>query len=186
MKTRINNHTLNTKNKNGAPKVLLVARVSDVEQRKALPAQKKRLFEYAKRCRWIERQDFKYVEFDETAFKENRVTFKELVIQPLQNTPIDSIVVFDKIDRFSRDSTSDERAALTKLFRQGKIEMHFPSDNLFIHKDSPAPDLFRLDIGIALAGYYSSSIRDNVKRRFEQLLADGVWVHRAPVGYKNV
>jgi hypothetical protein len=37
-----------------------------------------------------------------------------------------------------------------------------------------------------LTGYYSSSIRDNVKRRFEQLLADGVWVHRAPVGYKNV
>lgn len=97
-----------------------------------------------------------------------------------------SIVVFDKIDRFSRDSTSDERAALTKLFRQGKIEMHFPSDSLFIHKDSPAPDLFCLDIGIALAGYYSSSIRDNVKRRSEQLLADGVWVHRAPVDYKNV
>ena len=168
------------------PKALLVARVSDVEQRKALPAQKKRLYEYAKRCRWTERQDFRYVEFDETAFKENRVTFKELVILPLQSATTNSIVVFDKIDRFSRDSTSDERAALTKLFRQGKIEMHFPSDNLFIHKDSPAPDLFRLDIGIALAGYYSSSIRDNVKRRFEQLLADGVWVHRAPVGYKNV
>ncbi len=168
------------------PKALLVARVSDVEQRKALPAQKKRLYEYAKRCRWIERQDFRYVEFDETAFKENRKTFNELVIDPLQNTTTSSIVVFDKIDRFSRESTSNERAALTKLFRQGKLEMHFPSDNLFIHKDSPAPDLFRLDIGIALAGYYSSSIRDNVKRRFEQLLADGVWVHRAPVGYKNV
>lgn len=159
------------------PKVLLVARVSDVEQRKALPAQKKRLYEYAKRCRWIERHDFRYVEFDETAFKENRVTFQELVIEPLQNAAQQSIVVFDKIDRFSRQSTSNERAALTKLFMQGKLEMHFPSDNLFIHKDSPAPDLFRLDIGIALAGYYSSSIRDNVKRRFEQLLADGVWVH---------
>ena len=84
------------------PKVLLVARVSDVEQRKALPAQKKRLLEYAKRCRWVERQDFKYVEFDETAFKENRVTFKELVIEPLQNHHRKSIVVFDKIDRFSQ------------------------------------------------------------------------------------
>jgi len=172
--------------KNYEQKALLVARVSDVEQRKALPAQKKRLYDYAKRCRWTERQDFRYVEFDETAFKENRKTFNELVIEPLQNASITSFVVFDKIDRFSRESTSNERAALTKLFRQGKIEMHFPSDNLFIHKDSPAADLFRLDIGVALAGYYSSSIRDNVKRRFEQLLADGVWVHRAPIGYKNV
>ena len=64
--------------------------------------------------------------------------------------------------------------------------MHFPSDNLFIHKDSPAADRFRLDIGISLAAYYSSAIRDNVKRRFEELLSKGVWVHRAPVGYKNI
>lgn len=167
-------------------KILLVARVSDVEQRKALPAQKKRLFDYAKRMLWVEGKDFKYVEFDETAFKENRVTFRGLVIDPLESATNEFTVVFDKIDRFSRDSTSEERAALTRLFRKGRIELHFPSDNLYIHKDSPAADLFRLDIGIALAGYYSSSIRDNVKRRFEQLLVDGVWVHRAPIGYKNV
>ena len=166
--------------------VILVARVSDVEQRKALPAQQKRLLEYAERKHWKENRDFIYIEFDETAFKENRKTFNQLVIEPLQEAKSKQIVVFDKIDRFSRDSTSSERQALTKLFRQGKLEMHFPSDNLFIHSDSPAADLFRLDIGVALAGYYSSAIRDNVKRRFEELLSNGVWVHRAPVGYKNV
>lgn len=64
--------------------------------------------------------------------------------------------------------------------------MHFPSDNLFINKDSQAPDKFRLDIGVSLAAYYSNSISNNVKRRFEQLLADGIWLHRAPVGYKNI
>jgi site-specific DNA recombinase len=168
------------------PNILLVARVSDVEQRKALPAQKKRLLEYAGKNHWKDNIDFQYIEFDETAFKENRKTFNQLVIVPLQSASEKQVVVFDKIDRFSRDSSSDEKAALTSLFRKGRIEMHFPGDNLFIHKDSPAPDLFRLDIGVALAGYYSSSIRDNVKRRFEQLLSEGVWVHRAPVGYKNL
>ena len=167
-------------------KVFLVARVSDVEQRKALPAQKKRLYDYANKKDWKEGDVFKYIEFDETAFKENRKTFRELVITPLEAAKEKHLVVFDKIDRFSRDSSSEERAALTKLFRAGKIELHFPSDNLFINKNSPAPDLFRLDIGVALAGYYSSAIRDNVKRRFEQMLNDGIWVHRAPMGYKNI
>jgi site-specific DNA recombinase len=167
-------------------KALLVARVSDVEQRKALPAQKKRLYEYAQRKRWSEGKEFSYVEFDQTAFKKDRKTFNELVIKPLQEDPQLAIVVFDKIDRFSRDSSSTEKAALTQLFRGGKIEMHFPHDNLFISKDSPAADLFRLDIGISLAAYYSATIRDNVKRRFDQLLSEGVWVHRAPIGYKNI
>ncbi len=167
-------------------KVFLVARVSDVEQRKALPAQKKRLYEYAAKKGWAENEVFTYIEFDETAFKEGRKTFRQLVIKPLTATKENHTVVFDKIDRFSRDSSSEERAALTKLFRTGKIELHFPSDNLFINKNSPAADLFRLDIGVALAGYYSSAIRDNVKRRFEQLLSDGVWVHRAPIGYVNI
>lgn len=168
------------------PSILLVARVSDVEQREALPAQKKRLTEYAEKKGWREHKDYKYIEFDETAFKKNRKTFDELVMMPLRSATGLSIVVFDKIDRFSRDSSSKEKAELTRLYESGRIEMHFPSDNLFIDKDSPAADRFRLDIGISLAAYYSASIRDNVRRRFDQLLAEGVWVHRAPVGYCNI
>lgn len=163
----------------------LIARVSDPEQRKALPAQTKRLKDYAAKLSWAENKDYKYIEFDETAYKDDRKKFRELVIDPLSEEKELVIVVFDKIDRFSRDSSSEERAALTKLFRQGKIEMHFPSDNLFIHKNSPAADLFRLDIGVALAGYYSSAIRDNVKRKFEKKLADGEWPGKAPIGYVN-
>lgn len=173
-------------NKNNQPRTLLVARVSDIEQRKALPAQKKKLYAYATQQNWQENVDFKYIEFDETAYKQNRKTFNELVIEPLTSSLQPSIVVFDKIDRFSRDSSSNEKAALTRLYKSGRLEMHFPSDNLYMHKDSPAADQFRLDIGISLAAYYSSAIRDNVKRRFDQLLNDGVWVHRAPIGYSNV
>ena len=165
---------------------LLVARVSDVQQRKALPAQEKRLRAYAQQMQWKDGKDFEYIEFDETAFGKDRKTFNELVIDRLKASTNKAIVVFDKIDRYSRDSSSSEKQELTRLFQSGQIELHFPSDNLYISKDSPAADLFRLDIGISLAAYYSSSIRDNVKRRFEQLLSDGVWVHRAPLGYKNI
>ena len=164
----------------------LIARVSDPNQIDALPAQKMRLFKYAKERGWLEDKDFIYVEFDETAYKDSRKKFNERVMQPLLATEGLSIAVFDKIDRFSRDSSSEEKAVFTKLWKQGTLEMHFPSDNLFIHKNSPAADLFRLDIGVALAGYYSSAIRDNVKRRFDQKLADGEWPGKAPIGYQNV
>ena len=170
----------------GKLNVLLVARVSDVQQRKALPAQEKRLLAYAEKMEWELGRDFEYIEFDETAFGKDRKTFNDLVIDRLKASEIPSIVVFDKIDRFSRDSSSTEKRDLTMLVETGKLEIHFPSDNLYIHRYSPAADKFRLDIGVSLGAYYSNSISDNVHRRFEQLLSEGVWVHRAPVGYKNI
>jgi site-specific DNA recombinase len=160
---------------------ILIARVSDPDQRQALPAQKQRLLSYAER----ERLAYEYVEFDESAFKDTRPIFAKLVLEPIEKSKEPVIVVFDKIDRFTRDSSSSERQTLNTLRKEGKIELHFPSDNLYVSKDSPAADLFRLDIGIALASYYSSAIRDNVKRRFEQKWRDGEWTGPAPIGYLN-
>jgi site-specific DNA recombinase len=164
----------------------LIARVSDPDQKKALPAQKKRQYNYAKSMDWhVEDVDFVYIEFDETAFKDNRKRFKELVLEPLLAATEKSIVVFDKVDRFSRDSSSDEKVALVKLCKEGKIELHFPHDHLIMNADSSATEWFQLDVNIALAGYYSAAIRDNVRRRFDQMLDDGIWIGRAPIGYVN-
>lgn len=160
---------------------ILIARVSDSEQRKALPAQKQRLEKYAKELGY----EYKYHEFDESAYRDDRQKFAELV-EKIRQVEDFAIVVFDKIDRFTRDASQSEVRAMGSLVEKGKIEMHFPSDNLQITKDSPATDLFRLGIGMLLAKYYSDASRDNVKRRFEQMLSDGIWVHRAPAGYKNI
>jgi hypothetical protein len=149
----------------------------------ALPAQKKRLFAYASR----QVRSYAYVEFDETAYKGARAVFRKKVIDPIMRAQSLVIVTFDKIDRFSRDSSSDERALFGKLLKHGRIELHFPSDNLFIHRDSPAPDLFRLDIGVALSSYYASTTRDNVKRKFEEMVEDRKeWIAKAPIGYRNI
>jgi len=162
-------------------KILLIARVSDIEQRKALPAQRQRLEIYAKQLG----DPYEYFEFDESAYKEARQKFSQLV-EKIRTLDHFAIIVFDKIDRFTRDASQSEVRIMGSLVEKGKIEMHFPSDNLAITKDSPATDLFRLGIGMLLAKYYSDASRDNVKRRFEQMLSDGIWVHRAPTGYKNV
>lgn len=162
-------------------KIILIARVSDIEQRKALPAQKLRLERYAEQ----KKLPYEYHEFDESAHKEARQKFAKLVEHIHKQTGL-CYVVFDKIDRFTRDSSQEEVKALQQLVKLGKIELHFPHDSLYIDQNSSAADWFRLGIGMALAKYYSDSIRDNVKRRFEQMLSEGIWVHRAPVGYKNV
>jgi len=163
-------------------KLILIARVSDKNQRKALPAQKLRLENYAATLGL----PFEYHEFDESAHDTDpRHKFLKLVAH-IQGQKGRCIVVHDKIDRFTRDSSQEEVKAMSDLVRRGQIEMHFPSDNLYINKDSPASDLFRLGIGMVLAKYYSDSIRDNVRRRFEQMLNDKTWIGAAPLGYLNV
>ena len=162
-------------------KLILIARVSDVEQRKALPAQKLKLRQYA-----IGKDPkAEYYEFDESAHKDTRKKFAEMV-EHIKTVKEPVAVVFCKIDRYTRDSSQEEVRSLNQLVRQGKIELHFPDDNLFIDKNSPASDLFRLGIGVALAKYYSDSIRDNVKRRQYQMLHDGIAIGFTPTGYFNV
>ncbi len=161
-------------------KAYLVARVSTDEQKDALPAQTQRLIKYA------ERQGFNYelIEIRESAYRGARDEFKE-VVERIKTIDKEVVVVFDKIDRYTRDSSSQEVRVLDDLRKSAKIELHFPSDNLFIHRDSPATDLLRLGMGVVVAQYYSDAISDNVRRRFEQKLRDGEWIGMAPLGYKN-
>lgn len=161
-------------------KAYLIARVSTDDQKDALPAQTFRLTEYARKLQ----ADYELFEIRESAYKGNRDEFKQLV-RRIKDNPSTSVVVFDKIDRYTRDSSSSEVRELDLLRKKGKIEIHFPSDNLFISKSSPATDLLRLGMGIVVAQYYSDSISDNVKRRFEQKLRDGEWIGTAPFGYVN-
>ncbi len=161
-------------------KAFLIARVSTDEQANSLPAQVYKLKDYALR------NDYSYelTEIKESAYKGSREDFK-LIIEKIKSCSELVIVVFDKVDRYTRDISSDIVKQLETLYRMGKIELHFPSDNLTITKNSSAPDLMRLGLGMVLAKYYSDAISDNVKRRNEQKRRDGEWCGRAPIGYIN-
>ena len=101
---KVGNATLNTK-------ILLIARVSDVEQRRALPAQRLRLEEYARKLGVVE---VYYFEFDESAYKTDRHKFAEL-IGKIRAEPAGQIVVFDKIDRFT-EMLHKKRCALSVVW----------------------------------------------------------------------
>jgi len=165
-------------------KAIILSRVSMPEQKKSglsLPAQNKRL---ERHIREHKLEKWKEFEFDETVYKSKRKDFSE-IIKLLEKTKEPVALCCDKIDRLIRNFTMD-LVRLEELRTAGKIELHFPSDNIVLHKDSPAADLFRWSIGIALAKYYSDAISDNVKRANEQKLRNGEWPGKAPCGYKNV
>lgn len=162
-------------------KAFLIARVSDPSQREALPAQERRLNEYADKLKL----NGELHSFDETAYKEDRVKFVEIV-KNASEYPQDFIMVFDKIDRLTRDVSSDVVRTLKNLVKEGRAELHFPSDGLVYHQQSPAHDKTRLDMGMVFGGYYSAAISDNVKRKIEQKLSVGEWPGKACIGYKNV
>tara|TARA_B100001245_G_scaffold113248_1_gene82918 strand:+ start:8008 stop:9558 length:1551 start_codon:yes stop_codon:yes gene_type:complete len=162
-------------------KAFLIARVSDPRQVDALPAQELRLNEYSDRYKFNKELH----RFDETAFKEDRAKFIEIVDEAIKY-PKYFVMVFDKIDRLTRDVSSDVVRTLKNLVKEGRCELHFPSDGLIYHQHSPAHDKTRLDMGMVFGGYYSMAISDNVKRKIEQKLHDGEYPGKACIGYKNI
>ena len=109
-------------------KAILIARVSTEDQKDALPAQVHKLLEYAKR----RSLQYELIEVQESAYKGNRDRFR-VIIEKIQSSKELVAVVFDKIDRYTRDSSAEEVRILQNLYRSGSIELHFPSDNLVIH-----------------------------------------------------
>ena len=162
-------------------KAYLIARVSTLDQSDALPGQVYRLTDYANRKGY----SYELFEIRESAYKTDRASFKQVIEKVTENQE-KHIIVFDKIDRYTRNSNSKEVNLLNTLCRAGQIELHFPSDSLFINKSSSAQEHFMLNMGVSTAQYYSDSISDNVKRRNQQKWRDGEWCGRAPIGYINM
>lgn len=164
-------------------KALLIARVSSLDQADALPGQIYRLKDYANKKGYA----YELYEINESAWSGKRSYFKQVINKILETSDEKSkvIIVFDKIDRYTRNSNNTEVNLLNSLCRSGNIELHFPSDNLFLSKNSSAQEHFMLNMGTSTAQYYSDSISDNVKRRNQQKLRDGEWTGKAPIGYIN-
>ena len=129
-------------------------------QTDALPAQKLRLDAYSNRLKL----NSEYFAFDETAYKEDRQKFR-VDCRQHQKYPNFCIVVFDKIDRFTKRRFKRHSSNNERLGQRRKNWTTLPSDNLIYHKNSPASDKTRLGMGMVFGEYYSSAISDNVKRR---------------------
>ena len=172
-------------NQNKEVKAIAVARVSTTEQEEAgnsLIAQMDRIDRY---CQKNEIKIIKRFEITESAYKDKRDEFDKF-LDFLNEQKHKVIVCLDKIDRLSRNVFDKRIAKLNQKALSGEIEIHFVSDGQKIHSGLSAVEKFQFQSSLGLAGYYSDAISDNVKRAFEKLRGDGVWLSKARFGYLNI
>ncbi len=168
-------------------KAIIVSRVSTEEQKEAgnsLPAQRERLMSYCNRKGFEIAEDFS---FDESAYKEKRDEFDKLLERVQELAKKEKVALcFDKVDRLSR-SVFDKRVSyLYQSALEGKIELHFASDNQIISDKLSATEKSGFSMNLVMASYYSNAISDNVKRAFEQKRRNGEWTGPVRLGYLNV
>lgn len=167
-------------------KAITLARVSTEEQKEAgnsIPAQ---IFRLKKYCDEKGMKIIKEFAFDESAYKTKRKEFEQVMKMLEKKSEKEKVAICcDKVDRLLRNFTYD-LVKLESLRQKGRIELHFPSDNIVLNEDSPATTQFMFNICVLLAKYYSDAISDNVKRSIGQKLRNKTWPGKAPIGYKNI
>jgi len=165
-----------------ATKAVILARVSSREQEDgySIDAQGYRLRSYCERKDLDILKNFELVESSTIGDRRQFMQMIEFVKR--QKEPI--AIVADKVDRVQRSLR--EYPLLDGLIQQGKIELHFVTENCIIHQNSISQERLTWSIGVIMAQSYVDSLRDNVKRSIEQKIRQGEWISKAPIGYINI
>lgn len=160
-------------------KALLLARVSSREQEEgqSIPAQERRLREYAERKGLVIDEVFKITE---SSTRDSRKEF-EKIIEKIRRSKETLALVADTIDRVQR--SFKESFLLDDLRKEGKVEIHFIREGLVLNLRANSSDILRWDMGVMFAKGYVLQLSDNIKRSKEQSAKNGIWLGLAPTGY---
>ncbi len=160
---------------------VILSRVSsqDQEDNYSLDAQDDRLFSYCDRCDLKVIGNYRLVE---SSSRGNRPKFQQMLkFIGEQKEPV--AIVCDKVDRLQRSFTFVP--LLEDWRKQGKIELHFRSDNKVLTQYSCSSDLLQYDMLVIFAKYYAECISENVKRSHERIKHEGRIFTEPPIGYKR-
>ncbi len=169
-------------NKLSARRAVILARVSSREQEDgySIDAQTHRLESY---CQRKDLNIIKSFAITESSTQGDRRKFME-VIKFIRSQKEIIALVADKVDRVQR--SFKEHPLLDALINEGKIELHFNTENYIIHKNSVSQERLMWSMGVIMAQSYIDSMRDNVRRSIEQKVRQGEYISQAPIGYLNV
>lgn len=162
-------------------KAILLARVSSREQQEgmSIPAQERRLREYAER-RGVE--VYQVFAITESSTKDTRREFQK-ILELIQKSREPLALVADTIDRVQR--SFKESVVLEDFRKEGKVEIHFIREGLVLNLKSNSADILRWDMGVMFARSYVLQLSDNIKRSKEQSARNGIWMGLAPTGYMH-
>ncbi len=163
-------------------KAIILARVSSKEQEdgQSIPAQVRRLREYADRQKLTIIQEF---QITESSTKESRKEFEKIINLIVKSKDCIALIA-DTVDRVQRGFK--ESVLIERLLHEGKMELHFLRDRLVLDKNSNSTDIMRWDMSVMFAKSYVLQLSDNVKRSLEQACKEGIRANLAPLGYLNV
>jgi len=174
-----------------ALRAIIIARVSSESQgtddHHSIPGQLRNLEDYVKRGgkfgtlsdKGIERHELR-----ESAFQGTRPEFAKIIENLDENETV--ALIFDDIDRFSRQVRSKLLVNLDKLRKEGKIELHFVTSNLAVTQNSSANEIMVWNILMAVAEGQSKMISEKVKKGNREKLEKGEFIGYCPTGYLNV
>ena len=165
-----------------ARKAVTLTRVSSREQEEghSIEAQNHRLVGYCQR-RGLE--VIKSFQITESSTRGDRAKFMEMIAYiKSQKQPI--ALVADKVDRVQR--SFKEYPLLDSLIQEGRLELHFNTENYVIHKGSVSQERMMWSFGVIMAQGYTDSLRDNVRRSQDHMLREGMLPGVSPIGYLNV
>lgn len=176
-----------------ATKAVIVARVSTEGQGEdehySIPAQLRNLRAYVERGGHFGTLSLGNIlaehELKESAFQGDRPEFAK-VIDFVEASPEPVALIFDNIDRFSRQVRSELLIRLDRLRRERKAELHFVTMGLVLAHDSSANELMVWNILLAVAEGQSRTISEKVKKGIKEKLERGEYNGYTPTGYKNV
>lgn len=174
--------TTNSGNYLPASKAVILTRVSSKEQEEgySIDAQKHRLSNYCERRNLTVLKTFELIESSTSGDRKQFMAMLKFV-RSLRE-PI--AIVADKVDRVQRSFR--EYPLLDALIQDGRIELHFNTENYVIHKNSMSQERLMWSMGVIMAQSYVDSLRDNVKRSIDHKIRQGEWIALAPLGYLNV
>src|SRR3989344_7168242 len=164
-------------------KAIILARVSTKEQEEqghSLPAQTRRLQEYAKK------KGFEVVEtfsFSESAGNKIRKKFEE-VIKYLKDHKDVKVLLCENVDRATRNFK--DAVDLDEMRKNEGLEIHFVQDGFWINKNATGNQMFMWEAKVFLAKQYLNRLSDDVKRSNEQKIQNKEWITKAPIGYLGV
>ena len=160
---------------------VILSRVSSTEQEygKSLDAQTEQGKEYVRKKGLEILKTFRIVE---SSTKGERKDFSEMM-DFIRAQKKSVALIVHTVDRFQR--RFNESVELLPLIEKGLLELHFVSNNLIIHKDSPPSDLMMWDFNVVAARAYVLQLKVNTKRGLLKKIEDGEWPTQAPLGYLN-
>jgi site-specific DNA recombinase len=136
-------------------KAIIFARVSsrDQEDGQSIPAQVRRLTEYALKKNFKIENTFQVTE---SSTKETRKQFDQ-IISFIKKSKEAYALITDTVDRLQRSFR--ETPLLDELRRQGKIELHFLREGLIINQFSNSAQLLQWDVGVLFIELRTSAWR---------------------------